>query len=176
LAGLELGGTTVRCAVADHRLTIAHATTFPTSTLATAARYFNSLSPRGFTALGVSSFGPLDVNARSNDYGQIAATPKTAWQGVNVVTTLAEATRTPRAVCETDVNAAALAEYARGAARGVDSCAYITVGTGIGAGYISYGSVLGWGGTRSSATFISPGTRRISVEPINSHPISKLPG
>jgi fructokinase len=49
-------------------------------------------------------------------------------------------------VCETDVNAAALAEYTRGAAFGTDSCAYVTVGTGIGAGYISHGSVLGWGG------------------------------
>ena len=98
----------------------------------------------GFEAVGVASFGPLDLDPRSPTYGCVVSTPKPGWDGFNILR---------RARCwavpvgfDTDVNGAALAEGRWGAARGLASFAYVTVGTGIGVGSIIDGrSVRGLG-------------------------------
>lgn len=95
----------------------------------------------GFEALGVASFGPIDVDPRSSTFGRIASTPKPGWSGCDVTDQLARTVNVPTAI-DTDVNGAALAEMRWGAGQGFDDFAYVTVGTGVGVGLIANGEPM----------------------------------
>ena len=86
-------------------------------------------------AIGIGSFGPLDLRTGSPTYGYITTTPKPGWRNADVVGPIREKLKLP-VVFDTDVNAAALGEHRWGAGRGLDSLVYITVGTGIGGGAV----------------------------------------
>jgi fructokinase len=136
--GIEAGGTKWVCAIGDGPDSLHDTATFPTTspaeTLALAAEFFTGNG--GVTALGVGSFGPLDVAG-----GRITTTPKPGWAGADVVAPLERALGV-RVAFDTDVNAAALGEQRWGAAIGLDTFCYITVGTGIGGGGMANGRLL----------------------------------
>jgi fructokinase len=91
--------------------------------------------------IGLGSFGPLDVNPESPTYGFITSTPKPNWQNTDIAGTLHRELG-KRVAFDTDVNAAALGEFTWGASRGVDPSLYLTIGTGIGGGFIRDGKPL----------------------------------
>lgn len=145
LAGVELGGTktiVVRGdagAIADR---VAFATTDPASTLAEASDIlarWHTETP--LAAIGIASFGPVRVDPAAPDYGTILATPKPQWSNTPVLAMLRARLCLPMAI-DTDVNAAALAEYRFGAARGSMSTVYITIGTGVGGGVLVNGDPI----------------------------------
>ncbi len=147
LAGVELGGSKCVCILGTGPEDIRAETRLPTydgeSTLAEIARVLDSWrathgSPE---ALGIASFGPLDLRAGSRTFGQIVSTVKPGWDGADVLGRISHGRGIPVAI-NTDVNAAALAEGRWGRARGLDDFAYVTVGTGIGVGLIVAGSTL----------------------------------
>jgi fructokinase len=134
--GVETGGTKVVCAVGRGPEVIAEAriaTTTPGETLGRVLGFFRGHAP--ITALGIASFGPVDLALRSPTYGHITTTPKPGWAHTDVVGPLRTALGVPIAF-DTDVNAAALAEQRWGAARDVASVVYVTVGAGIGGGAV----------------------------------------
>jgi fructokinase len=92
----------------------------------------------GFDALGIASFGPLDLDRQSPTYGHTTTTTKPGWSDVDIAPRLQAATRVPTAF-DTDVNGAAFAEMRWGAGRGFEDFAYVTVGTGVGVGLIVNG-------------------------------------
>jgi fructokinase len=143
-AGLEAGGTKCVCAVGtgpdDLRACIQFATTTPSETMARAVAFFEAYRS-GLLALGIASFGPLDPRPNSASFGFITSTPKSGWAHTDLVGTLSRALSLPVAF-DTDVNAAALAEQRWGAALGLDTFLYVTVGTGIGGGAIVHGRLL----------------------------------
>lgn len=142
LGGIEAGGTKFVCAVGDSAGTILERITIPTTTPEeTMPRVFAFFEKYELNAIGVGSFGPIDVNIDSPTYGSITATPKLAWRDYPIVGELKQRLSIPIGF-NTDVNAAALAEATLGAAKGLDSCLYITVGTGIGAGAVVHGKLL----------------------------------
>lgn len=138
-AGVELGGTKCVALLARgpgevlERETVA--TTSPGETLSKLA---GLLAKWRFEALGIASFGPVDLDSASPDYGHITSTPKPGWAGADVLGVLRRAADVPVAF-DTDVNGAALAEMHWGAGRGFDDFAYVTVGTGVGVGLIANG-------------------------------------
>jgi fructokinase len=138
-AGVELGGT--KCVVllarsADEVLAReVVATTSPEETLGAIAAI---LAAWECDALGIASFGPVNLDRRSATYGHITSTPKPGWASVDVLGPLERAARAP-AGFDTDVNGAALAEIRWGSGRGLDDFAYVTVGTGVGVGLIANG-------------------------------------
>lgn len=146
-AGIELGGTHCRLILGtgpdDIRAEEELATREPSSTLAQLAAVLDRWSGRfGPPAgLGLACFGPLDLRAASPSYGRIGATPKPGWRNVEVLRFFATRSIAPVAIT-TDVIGAALAEGRWGAARGLADFAYVTVGTGVGAGLIAGGRVL----------------------------------
>jgi fructokinase len=143
LGGIEAGGTKWVCAIGTGPEDIRASTTFPTTTpeetLRCAARFFADNGP--ITALGIGSFGPIDLRRSSPAWGTITTTPKPGWTNVDVVSPLGEALDVPIAF-DTDVNAAALGEHRWGAAAGLETFCYITVGTGIGGGGMVNGHLL----------------------------------
>lgn len=142
LGAIEAGGTKFVCAVGDKTGRIADSiqipTTVPEETMAAAISFFKLYD---IEAIGIGSFGPIDINLDSPTYGYITSTPKTAWTNYPFVETISQAFGVPVGF-NTDVNAAALGEARLGAAKGLDSCLYITVGTGIGAGAVVNGQLL----------------------------------
>jgi fructokinase len=109
----------------------------PGSTIAAIVRFFRRHHGR-LRGIGLCSFGPLELDPRRGPVGTMLRTPKPGWSGVSLRGELEDALGVPVAV-ETDVNAAAIAETRWGAAVGAESCAYVTVGTGIGVGVVIAG-------------------------------------
>lgn len=90
---------------------------------------------------GIAAFGPIVVDPAAVNYGELLATPKPGWAGANLRAALERRLDVPVAV-DTDVNAAALAEQCLGTGQGCASLAYVTIGTGIGAGLAREGRTL----------------------------------
>ncbi len=133
-AAVEAGGTKFRAAIVDADLSIVEQvwipTTTPDETIGACEAFFAEQGP--VAALGIASFGPLVVDRSSGDYGNVAATPKPYWTGAPLLRQLRESLGVPADI-QTDVEAAAVAEYRMGAGQGHSSVGYVTVGTGIGA-------------------------------------------
>jgi fructokinase len=135
-AGVEGGGTTFKVAIAKGTPSnIVESTTFETNQ-STVQHVLEWLRPRKFDALGLSCFGPLDLDPSSATYGYITTTPKLAFQHYNILGAFHEL-HCPKEF-DTDVNAAVLAEV-HGADSGAISAAYVTVGTGVGVGLVTNG-------------------------------------
>jgi len=144
--GVEAGGTKFVCMVGGgpsnivDRLRIE--TTSPEDTLTRVAQFFEVyVSSRRIRALGIGSFGPIDLEPSSPNYGCITSTPKPGWQNTNITAALQTSLHLDIAV-DTDVNAAGLGEAMWGAGRGFDPFLYLTIGTGIGGGFIQNGRPL----------------------------------
>lgn len=142
LGAIEAGGTTFRCARGtspqDAEI-IEFPTGSPAETIARAIDFFRRRP--SVEAIGIASFGPIDPDRQSPTFGYITSTPKLAWRNFNFAGAVREALDVPVAF-DTDVNAAALAESQWGAARGLHSFLYITVGTGVGGAAFIDGRLL----------------------------------
>lgn len=137
---IETGGTKVDCAVGswpdDVRSRLRVPTTTPEETISRVTEFLlihHRETP--LAAIGIGSFGPVDLRRDSPTYGYITTTPKPGWRNADVVGPIHKALGLPVAF-DTDVNAAAFGEVRWGAGRGLDSLVYITVGTGIGGGAV----------------------------------------
>ncbi|MCI3029174.1 ROK family protein [Desemzia sp. C1] len=139
---IEAGGTKFVCAVSDENFTIKERVSIPTTTPEeTMTEVFAFFDQYELTAIGIGSFGPIDVNKESDTYGYITSTPKTAWKFYDFLGSVKNRYSVPIG-WTTDVNAAALGEIKLGAAKGLKSCVYLTVGTGIGGGAVINGELL----------------------------------
>jgi fructokinase len=143
LGGIEAGGTSLNCAVGDGKGAVersqSFATTTPQETIGRALAFF--AAGGRLDALGVGCFGPIDLDRSSPGWGRITTTPKPGWAGTDLVAMLRAGLEVPIAF-ETDVNAAALGESRWGAGQGLETFAYVTVGTGIGGGVLANGRPL----------------------------------
>jgi fructokinase len=149
LAGVELGGTKCVCIIgtgpADIRTQISTPTVDdPDTTLGRIEAILGDLQRAmgPIAAVGVASFGPVDLDPGSSTFGFVTSTPKPGWRQTDVGGRLAKALSAPWAF-DTDVNAAARAEGRWGAAQGLDDYAYVTVGAGVGVGLIVGGRCAG---------------------------------
>ncbi|HEV2351047.1 MAG TPA: ROK family protein [Terriglobia bacterium] len=143
---IEAGGTKFVCAVGkgptDIYSRIEFPTTSPEDTLSHVMEYFEIQTRREpLMAIGIGSFGPVDLDPSSPRFGFITTTPKAGWQNVDLAGPIRKAFKVPVAF-DTDVNAAALGEHRWGAAQGLDTFVYVTVGTGIGGGGLMDGRLM----------------------------------
>lgn len=139
---IEAGGTKFVLAVgsSSDRITARHMilTGDPAATLAEAADWFKAQTR--ITALGIGSFGPVELDPASPRWGHITNTPKAGWADCDIAGFFKTSLGAPVGL-DTDVNAAALAEYAA-AGSGCNSLAYLTIGTGIGGGMVLNGRAV----------------------------------
>ncbi|WP_274653315.1 ROK family protein [Paenibacillus humicola] len=142
IGAIEAGGTKFICGIGNEQGVIQDRVSFPTErperTLANVIAYFKD---KQVEAIGIGSFGPLNIDPESPYYGYITSTPKPGWGNYPLLNTLKNEFDVPYG-WDTDVNAAAYGEAIWGAARGLDSCVYYTVGTGIGVGVYSEGKLI----------------------------------
>lgn len=142
LGALEAGGTKMVCAVGNEKGEILEQISLPTQKPeATVPKLTQFFQGKGIEALGIGCFGPIDLNRESAAYGYITTTPKEGWQYFNIVGALKDALHVPIGF-DTDVNASVLGEYTWGIGRGLHSCLYVTIGTGVGVGVIVDGKLL----------------------------------
>jgi fructokinase len=146
-AGVETGGTKILARLVDAGDGVLADGRWPTSTPESALEEVVTFLERAVPAgrrlggIGVAAFGPLIRDELARDYGRVLETPKAGWSGSNLRAGLAARLGVPVAI-DTDVNAAACAEWRRGAGRGCRSLAYVTVGSGIGGGLVVDGRPL----------------------------------
>jgi fructokinase len=143
LGGIECGGSKWECAVGpggiDIRASETIPTTTPAETIERSIAFFQRAGP--VAAIGIGSFGPLDRRPGSPSWGHVTTTPKPGWAQTDIAGEIGRGLSVPVAF-DTDVNAAALGEHRWGAAQGLDTFCYITVGTGIGGGGTVGGELL----------------------------------
>ena len=142
LGAIEAGGTKFVCAVGNENGEIIDRVSFPTEkpeeTMINVIEFFKG---KEIEAMGVGSFGPIDPDKESVTYGYITNTPKPYWKNYDLIGELKKHFSVPLTF-DTDVNGAALGEATWGAAKGLDSVIYLTVGTGIGGGIYSGGKLV----------------------------------
>jgi fructokinase len=136
--GVEAGGTKFVCAIGSGPEDIVaetrFATTSPIETLNRAVKFFDKYrNDFPLEAIGIASFGPIDLDPDSSSYGSITKTPKPGWSNSQIVDLFIQKFEVPVGF-DTDVNGALLGEYSWGAAKGMENSLYLTVGTGIGGG------------------------------------------
>ena len=142
IGALEAGGTKMVLAVYEENGTELERLTLPTLTPdVTMPKMIEFFRKYEIDALGVGSFGPLDLNPDSPTYGYITSTPKLAWKDYPLLEKLLDGRDIPAGI-DTDVNAAIIAEAEQGAARGCQNAVYVTIGTGVGGGVLSNGKTV----------------------------------
>ena len=146
--GIEAGGTKFICAVGTgpkDLIVKRIETKTPQKTIDEVIKFFKPYTieeaVRRVAVIGIASFGPLDLNKKSPRFGYITNTPKPGWSNINLADIISAALDTPVAI-DTDVNGAALGEQEWGAAQGLKTFIYVTLGTGIGGGGIVNGDLM----------------------------------
>ncbi|MEZ4711059.1 MAG: ROK family protein [Caldilineaceae bacterium] len=145
--GIEAGGTKFVCAVGsgpdDMRAEIRFPTTqSPQDAIGQAIDFFRQQQVQEpLAAIGIASFGPVDPEPTSPTWGYVTTTPKPGWAHTNLAGAIRDALNLPVGF-DTDVNGAALGEHRWGAAQGLDTFVYLTVGTGLGGGGMANGKLL----------------------------------
>ena len=144
--GIEAGGTKFVCMVGsgpnDIRAEARFPTTSPAETIGRVAAFFKQRAQElALSAVGVASFGPVNLDSTSPTFGYITTTPKPGWANTDMVGRLKAELGIP-VIFDTDVNAAAFGEYRWGAGQHLDPIIYLTIGTGIGGGVICNGKPL----------------------------------
>lgn len=144
--GIEAGGTKFVCAIGsgpdDLREEVRFPTTTPEETLDRVIDFFTAQQEREpLAAIGIGAFGPVDLDSASPTYGYITTTPKPGWMNTNLAGAIQRALAIPVGF-DTDVNVAAMGEAAWGAAQGLKTSLYLTVGTGIGGGGLCNGQPM----------------------------------
>jgi fructokinase len=145
--GIEAGGTKFVCAVGtgpdDVRDEVRFPTTTPEESIRRSIAFFQDMEKQhgALAGVGIASFGPLDPNPASPTFGFVTTTPKPGWAQTDLAGPIGKALGVPVGF-DTDVNGAALGEFRWGAAQGLDTFIYITIGTGIGGGAMVNGKLV----------------------------------
>ncbi|RCX23657.1 fructokinase [Fontibacillus phaseoli] len=142
IGAIEAGGTKFICGIGNDKGEILDRISFPTEapeqTLEQAVAFFGD---KGVEAIGIGSFGPINLDRSNPAYGRVTTTPKPGWAGFDFVGYMKRFFPVPVGF-DTDVNAAVFGEAKWGAAKGLDSCVYYTIGTGVGVGVYAEGKLV----------------------------------
>lgn len=142
IGAIEAGGTKFVCGIGNEQGVIEDRVSFPTErpdqTMSNVIQYFQD---KQVQAVGIGSFGPINIDPKSPHYGFVTTTPKPGWSNFNFLGTLRQSINVPFG-WDTDVNAAAYGEVTWGAAKGLNSCIYYTFGTGVGVGVYAEGKLI----------------------------------
>ena len=165
LGALEAGGTKMVCAVGDELGNVYERESYPTlkpeETIPHLIEFFKN---KQIESLGIGSFGPLCLDEKAENFGDITTTPKPGWANYPLLRAFKDALGIPVGI-DTDVNAAALGEATYGAGKGCDTLIYYTIGTGVGGGAIINGKM--------AHGLVHPEMGHILLRPVKEDPTPK---
>ena len=166
--GIDIGGTTAKFGIVNHRGEISNRGTLPTNQHADLDKFINELyreiQPAVKEIGGEELIKGIGVGAPNGNYynGTIEYAPNLLWRGVIPLAKLISDKFHKPCTLTNDANAAAVGEMMYGAARGMRDFIMITLGTGVGSGIIANGQlILGHDGFAGELghTVIRPGGR-----------------
>lgn len=147
IGAIEAGGTKMVAGIGteDGKLLdrISIPTTDPETTFGALIGYFDKAKDSGtpIAAIGIGSFGPVDLNKNSKTYGFITSTPKPGWANTDFAGYFESKLGVPVGF-DTDVNGAVLGEVTYGTSQEATCAIYITIGTGVGVGVYYEGKLI----------------------------------
>ncbi len=145
--GIDIGGTNTSFGVVNRRGEIIAKGSMPTTGHDTVEDYFTAM--KQVLAPLIDGFGKENINgvgigAPNGNFftGEIVFAPNLPWRGViPVVKTVGEALGL-KTTLTNDANAAAIGEMMYGAAKGMKDFILVTLGTGVGSGFVANGQMI----------------------------------
>ncbi|MEI7486662.1 MAG: ROK family protein [Chryseobacterium sp.] len=167
--GIDIGGTTTKFGVVNHRGEVLEKGNLSTDAYATVEEFIDALYEKVHPLINSygkeKNFDGIGVGAPNGNYytGTIEQAPNLPWKGVIPFGKLmTEKFGLPTTITN-DANAAAFGEMLFGAARGMKDFIMITLGTGVGSGIVSSGKLIyghdGFAGELGH-TIVKPGGRK----------------
>lgn len=144
--GIDIGGTNTAFGIVDRRGNIVTKGSMPTKG-DTLAEYIDTLREavdKLKRDAGNISFSAAGVGAPNANFytGEIAYAPNLPWEGVIPLAKLISEALYVKTTITNDANAAALGEMMYGAARGMKDFIIVTLGTGVGSGFVANGELI----------------------------------
>ncbi len=142
IGGIEAGGTKFICAISDNDCIIKKIRIDTVSPKETMPKVIEFFKDENIDALGLATFGPINLDKSSDTYGSILLTPKEGWSHFDIYNYLKKNLNLGNVFITTDVNGACLAEVLEGESKGLSNVLYMTIGTGVGVGAVINGEIL----------------------------------
>ncbi len=145
--GIDIGGTNTAYGLVNRRGEIVSKGSFPTTGHGTVADYIvafkNELGPV-LDKAGKESMAGIGIGAPSGNVftGEIVDAPNMPWPGVIPMAKLVSEALDLKTILTNDANAAALGELMYGAAKGMKDFILVTLGTGVGSGFVANGQLI----------------------------------
>lgn len=146
--GIDVGGTTAKFGIVNHRGEISNRGTLPTNRHNDVNRFIDELYAEIQPVLkdigGDELIKGIGVGAPNGNYynGTIEYAPNLLWRGIIPLAKLISDKFNKPCTLTNDANAAAVGEMMYGAARGMRDFIMITLGTGVGSGIIANGQLI----------------------------------
>jgi glucokinase len=146
--GIDIGGTNTAYGLVDHSGKIVAKGNLPTTGHATVEDYVAALKKELDPVLnnaGRNNIAGVGIGAPNGNFytGEIIFAPNLPWQGIIIpMAKLIGEALGLKATLTNDANAAAMGEMAYGAARGMKDFIVVTLGTGLGSGFVANGQMI----------------------------------
>lgn len=145
--GIDIGGTNTALGLADRRGQILVQSSIATTAYPTVAQYIAAIEKEVlvFTErAGADNINGIGVGAPNGNFytGEIADAPNLPWRGVIPLAAMLSNTLNYKVTLTNDANATAMGEMMYGAARGMKDFIMVTLGTGVGSGFVASGQII----------------------------------
>jgi glucokinase len=145
--GIDIGGTSTAFGIVNRRGEIISQGDMTSKGFPTVDAFITELSQRLQPLMdeaGRSNIKGLGVGAPNGNYytGEIAYAPNLEWEGVIPLAKLLQTSLGLKTTITNDANAAAIGEMIYGAAKGMKDFIMVTLGTGVGSGFVANGQLI----------------------------------
>ncbi len=147
VVGIDIGGTNTAFGTIDRLGNISASGTLPTTGHADLRAYIAAIKASIYPLMeraGLGNFVGVGVGAPNGNFytGEIMFAPNLPWHGVLPMAQLIGEALGISAVLTNDANAAAIGEMTYGAAKGMKDFVMVTLGTGLGSGFVANGQLI----------------------------------
>ena len=145
--GIDIGGTNTAYGIVNRRGDILAKGSMPTTGHTTPQEYFTALKKNLQPLIddaGKENITGIGIGAPNGNFytGEIVFAPNLPWRGIIPVVKIMEELLDLKTTLTNDANAAAIGEMTYGAAKGMKDFIVVTLGTGLGSGFVANGQLI----------------------------------